>query len=69
MSATLDTVRTETDEAESEMPPASWIVGDTEAASLDVSDVPPGRVEAYARRVRAEVHFERKGGRTYLVAA
>lgn len=47
-------------------PPAAWLVGDE---PVDVSDVSPARVAAYARRADGAVHFERKGGRTYLVAA
>ncbi|MFC7175730.1 hypothetical protein [Halosegnis marinus] len=66
MSVSVDTVRTDGEESDG-VPPASWIVGS--GASLDVSDVPPARVAAYARRADTEVHFERKGGRTYLVAA
>jgi hypothetical protein len=34
---------------------------------IDVSDLPTKRVQRYAREVGA-AHFERKGGRTYLVA-
>lgn len=49
-----------------ETPPAAWLVGDE---PVDVSDVSPARVAAYARRADGAVHFERKGGRTYLVAA
>ena len=49
-----------------ETPPAAWLVGD---GPVDVSDVSPARVAAYARRADGAVHFERKGGRTYLVAA
>lgn len=85
MSTTIDTVRTdaeatrtpdaETEPAEdraedpdgdgAETPPAAWLVGD----GVDVSDVSQARVAAYARRADGAVHFERKGGRTYLVAA
>jgi len=50
---------------EVETPPAAWLVGD---GPVDVSDVSPARVAAYARRADGAVHFERKGGRTYLVA-
>lgn len=53
------------DEDASETPPAAWLVGD---GPVDVSDVSPVRVVAYARRADGAVHFERKGGRTYLVA-
>jgi hypothetical protein len=48
-----------------ETPPAAWLVGD---GPVDVSDVSPARVADYARRADGTVHFERKGGRTYLVA-
>jgi hypothetical protein len=34
---------------------------------VDVSDLRAARVERYAREV-GEVHFERKAGRTFLVA-
>lgn len=35
---------------------------------FDVSEVPPDHVVEYARDADDEVHLERKGGRTYLVA-
>ena len=34
---------------------------------IDVSELPTTRVQRYAREVGA-AHFERKGGRTFLVA-
>lgn len=49
-----------------ETPPAAWLVGD---GPVDVSDVSPSRVTTYARRADGAVHFERKGGRTYLISA
>lgn len=69
MSTTLDSVRTEEEETAPTVPPAAWITGDDAATTLDVSEVSPARVAAYARRADGEVHFERKGGRTFLVAA
>lgn len=55
----------ESDVDAAETPPAAWLGGD---GPVDVSDVSPARVAAYARRADGAVHFERKGGRTYLVA-
>jgi hypothetical protein len=34
---------------------------------LEVSDIPASRARRYAREA-GDVHFERKGGRTFLVA-
>lgn len=63
----IDTVRTEEASDES--------TDGREAPSrktLDVSELDPERVTAYARATATEGHpelyFERKGGRTYLVA-
>lgn len=50
---------------DAETPPAAWLVGD---GPVDVSDISPARIAAYARRADGAVHFERKGGRTFLVA-
>jgi hypothetical protein len=64
MSASIDTIRTEEPTADPDDEP--------HRKTLDVSDVDPDRVTAYARATAAEGHpelyFERKGGRTFLVA-
>ncbi|WP_255196028.1 hypothetical protein [Halorarius litoreus] len=72
MSAGIDTVRTDepTDRATTEQNAPDEDSPDRKA--LEVSDLPPERVTAYARATADEGHpelyFERKGGRTYLVA-
>jgi hypothetical protein len=79
MSAGIDTVRTDegadrNDGTDSADRPSSTSNSSTspERKALEVSDVAPERVAAYARATAAEGHpelyFERKGGRTYLVA-
>lgn len=64
MSASIDTVRTDDPSDDEDDVPCR--------KTLNVSDVSPERVTAYARATAAEGHpelyFERKGGRTYLVA-
>lgn len=69
MSATIDTVRTEPDRADENGAPESTA---PDRKMLEVSDVDPERVTAYARATAAEGHpeiyFERKGCRTFLVA-
>lgn len=67
MSASIDTIRT--DEPSTEESPSE---DDPSPRTLDVSDVDLDRVTAYARATADEGHrelyFERKGGRTVLVA-
>jgi hypothetical protein len=71
MSASIDTIRTEASTVDA----TETTTGgrdDTHRKTLDVSDVDPDRVTAYARATAEEGHlelyFERKGGRTFLVA-
>ncbi|WP_255149701.1 hypothetical protein [Halorarius halobius] len=59
MSASIDTVRTDTTNREADAP---------DQRKLDVSELDPDRVADYARETDAMLYFERKGGRTYLVA-
>ena len=72
MSISIDTVRTDEESEELEesqesgLPPAAWITADD---ALDVSELTFDRVAAYARQADRDVHLERKGGRTLLVAA
>lgn len=58
MSATpeLDTVETRTERP------------DLSPRVFDVSDVPPASVTEYAAETDADCYFERRPGRTYLVA-
>ncbi|WP_435127341.1 hypothetical protein [Halobaculum sp. D14] len=37
-------------------------------ASIDVTDASAGEIRAFARRNDCAVHFERRAGRTFLVA-
>jgi hypothetical protein len=41
--------------------------GPTQARVLEVGDLPASEVRRYARK-RGDVYFERRGGRTFLVA-
>lgn len=70
MSTSIDTIRT--DDRTTDDTPAEETAPDTPRKTLDVSNVDPARVTAYARATAAEGHpelyFERKGGRTVLVA-
>lgn len=66
MSTSIDTVYTERTNAGSD--------GDATGEApvgrriVDVSELEPDDVRGYARDVDGGVHFERKGGRTFLVA-
>ena len=68
MSASIDTIRTEASTTET----TTANRDDPHRKTLDVSDVDPDRVTAYAQATAEEGHpelyFERKGGRTFLVA-
>lgn len=70
MSTGIDTIRT--DELSDHAEPNDHTEALPRRKTLDVSDVDPERVTAYARATAAEGHpelyFERKGGRTVLVA-
>jgi hypothetical protein len=55
----IDTVRVRTD-TDSTPTPSRRV--------FDVSELPPDHVVEYARDADDEIHLERKGGRTYLVA-
>lgn len=70
MSTGIDTIRT--DERSDHSEPNDHTEAIPRRKTLDVSDVAPERVTEYARATAAEGHpelyFERKGGRTVLVA-
>lgn len=71
MSATIDTVRVRTKPDHADDSETSG-AAPPDRKMLEVSDVDPDRVTAYARASAAEGHpdiyFERKGSRTFLVA-
>lgn len=74
MSAGIDTIRTDASTTDEPRHEAADPGTDDEPArkTLDVSGVDPDRVAAYARATADEGHpelyFERKGGRTFLIA-
>jgi len=63
MSTSIDTVRTV---AEGDREPT--VDGPVARRVVDVSEFEPEDVRRYAREADCGVHFERKGGRTFLVA-
>lgn len=70
MSATIDTIRT-TEPTPSDASDER-VTDDPARKTLDVSGLEPERVTAYAKATAEEGHpelyFERKGGRTFLIA-
>lgn len=65
MSTSIDTVHTERAGASADREATGGAVG---RRIVDVSELEPGEARRYARDVDCAVHFERKGGRTFLVA-
>lgn len=65
-STSIDTVRTDRAGADADRDGTGE--GAVGRRIVDVSDLEPGEVRRYAREVEDGIHFERKGGRTFLVA-
>jgi hypothetical protein len=66
MSTSIDTVRTDRVGASADGEPAG--AGPVARRIVDVSELAPEEIRRYAREADCGIHFERKGGRTFLVA-
>lgn len=65
----IDTVRLRTESTDTDGPATDGMDTDSPRGIVDVSELPAGRVGALAPAAPdREVHFERRAGRTYLIA-